>query len=167
MSPTSIVLDLAQPFFNTMRDCSNSSPAINMSMKDIYCYHAVLTLMTYVKLEVEAFFQPNGLIFDWKHEVATLNQMFNINKYYWLRSKLKLYMPEDIVPGASRGVKIKRGLRAVQESFRNVMDCPGEMLSVDEGMAQASRTRNPIYTSLGKAKPLEGFRDTHPPLCTS
>ena len=114
--------------------------------------------MTYVKLEVEAFFQPNGLIFDWKHEFATLNLRFNINKYYWLRSKLKLYMSEDIIPGGSRGVKIKRGLRAVQESFRHVMDCPREMLSVDKGMAQASRTKNPIYTSLGKAKSLDGFR---------
>ena len=46
----------------------------------------------------------------------------------------------------------------MQESFRHVMDCPGEMLSVDEGTAQASRTRNPIYTSLGKAKPLKEFR---------
>ena len=40
MSPTDIVLDLALPFFNVLRDCSNNNERINISMKDMFCYHA-------------------------------------------------------------------------------------------------------------------------------
>jgi hypothetical protein len=37
------------------------------------------------------------------------------------------------------------------------MDCPGEYLSLDEGLVRCSSFMNPIYTTLKKAKPLEGF----------
>ena len=46
----------------------------------------------------------------------------------------------------------------VKKAVEGCLSTPGEFLSGDEGMAQGSGRRNPIYVSLGKAKPLEGYR---------
>jgi hypothetical protein len=51
-----------------------------------------------------------------------------------------------------------RPWNAIIDVFKGLMSHPGEFLSLDEGMAQVTSTRNPIDTSLGKAKPLEGLR---------
>ena len=51
-----------------------------------------------------------------------------------------------------------RAWEAVKKDIENCLSCPGEFPSADEGMAQGSSKRNPIYVSLGKAKPLEGYR---------
>ncbi len=49
-SPTQIVLDLGQPYLNTLRDCSNGAINVTMFMKDLYCYHAILTRLLYTSL---------------------------------------------------------------------------------------------------------------------
>jgi len=38
------------PFFEELRTCSNAHAGINVTFSDMLCYHAILTLMTYVHL---------------------------------------------------------------------------------------------------------------------
>ena len=71
---------------------------------------------------------------------------------------MKGYKPEDDLPTKTRSWKVDRAVEAVRKKFTEVHRTPDEYLSLDEGMAQGSSMRNPIYVSLGKAKPLEGFR---------
>lgn len=51
-----------------------------------------------------------------------------------------------------------RPWNAIIDVFKGLMSHPGEFISLDEGMAQVTSTRNQMYTSLGKSKPLEGLR---------
>ena len=158
MTETDIVLSLAQPFFDTLKECSNYGNAFGITMKDLYCYHALLTLTTYLPLpDISNYWKPVEGV-TWDAAVRTLTDIFNIRRYYFIRSKLKGYLPEDDTPQKGRGWKVQRAVAAVQQTFRTCMDRPSQFLSLDEGMAQGSSTRNPIYCSLGKAKPLEGFR---------
>ena len=74
-------------------------------------------------------------------------------RFYHIRKYLRAYDVTDDVPGKDRGWKVNRAVEAVQYVFRHIIDCAGEYLSMDEEMAKGSSMRNPIYTSLGKAKP--------------
>lgn len=158
LSPTDIVLYLAQPFFNVLKECSNVDPTAQLTMKDLYCYHAVLTLMAYLPLPDAASYWRDLAGFTWSEEVLAMRTIFNRTRYRHVRSKLKAFLPEDDIPNKSRGWKVARAVAAVQDSFRSCKDRPNEFLSADEGVAQGISTRNPIYCSLGKAQHLEGYR---------
>jgi hypothetical protein len=152
-----LILHLAEGFFGSLMECSNMVAGVDITLKDMYCYHALLTLMTYMKLgSVDDYFK-NQELFEWTKEVATLKEVFNRDRYFYVRKHMRGYHPTDDIPTATKGFKVKRPVAAVQEVFRGCMN-PGEFMSADEGMAKGSSMRNPIYTSLGKAKPLEGYR---------
>ena len=51
VSASDIVLDLSLPFFYVLRDCSNNNNQINISMKDIFCYHVFLCLRVHMNLK--------------------------------------------------------------------------------------------------------------------
>ena len=156
MSPSEIVIELANPFFEVLLQCSNAAGA-NLTMRTLYAYHAFLTLRTYVTLQTDKYWE-NADLFQWSNEAANLNKYITRHEFYDIRRKLKGYLEEDNVAGKTPGWKVGRAVAAVQESFRTSISCPSEYLSADEGMAKGSSTRNPIYCSLGKAKPLEGYR---------
>jgi len=159
MSPTDIVLHLASPFFNVLIDCSNAAgPNINLSMKDMYTYHAALTLGVHMGgVPMYGLWREQPL-FQFTGEAAKLQTLLPLYRFKYIRSNLRGYRPEDDVPVKTRSWKIDRAWEAVKKEIENCLSCPGEFLSADEGMAQGSSKRNPIYVSLGKAKPLEGYR---------
>jgi hypothetical protein len=95
---------------------------------------------------------------EWRDDARVLFSTFTQSKFYSIRKKLKGYRPEDDIPEKKRDWKVHRAVEAVRASFRNAIDAASEFLTIDEGMARGSSTRNPIYVTLGKAKPLEGFR---------
>ena len=66
MSPADIVLDLALPFFNVLRDCSNNNESINISMKDMFCYHSFLVLRVHMRLDTtNMYYRPPSMMFTW------------------------------------------------------------------------------------------------------
>ena len=156
-----IILHLATGFFETLLTCTNRYyPTATISMKDLYLYHAFLTLTTYYELTTtDEYWAPS--IMHWDERIQPLIDAMSRYKFYNIRSKFRGYTPEDadLPPDQKdRGWKVGRILRALQNIFQNLFDGPGEILSLDEGMARGSSTRNPIYVTLGNAKPLEGFR---------
>ena len=159
MSAFDIVLELAVPFFDVLRECSNNNPEVNISMKHLYLYHAFLTLRVLMHLDTtEMYYEPHAT-FQWEAWITELFTMFPLTVYYNIRRNLKGYLPTDDNPATkTKGWKVDRAVEAVRAAFSRVHRRPGEFLSFDEGMGQGSALRNPIYTSLGKAKPLEGFR---------
>lgn len=159
MSEIDIVLSIAEPFFCVLRECSNETPNSNLSMKDLYLYHAFLTLRTMHPLDtLESYWNTRDQIIRWSDGGTRLFQHLTITRYKHIRKNLRGYKGEDDIPSKSKGWKVIRAVCAVQTSFRAILTHPGEFLSADEGMARGSSCRNPIYVSLGKAKPLEGYR---------
>jgi hypothetical protein len=158
MQPIDIVLDLSQPFFNVLKDCSNNNEYVNITMKDIYCYHAFLVLRVHMNLDTNDFYYNPPGTFTWSDDITKLLSLMPKKKFYFMRKHLKAYKPEDQIPSRSKGWKVARAVEEVRKTFVRVHQTPGEFLSFDEGMAQGSSSRNPIYVSLGKAKPLEGYR---------
>lgn len=159
MAIVDIVLSLASPFFDTLMQCSNQDDSAGITMKDIYLYHAMLTLRTLHPLKrTKNYWNLSKQLICWSDEMRPLFEKLTLRRFYHVRKYLKGYLREDDVPNNDRGWKVSRAVNAVQLSFRTVLTHPGEFLSADEGMARGSSCRNPIYTSLGKAKPLEGFR---------
>ncbi len=157
-SETDIVLSLAVSFFNSLRECSNVVPAANISDKDLYAYHAFLTMRTLFKFDKNNdYWYPNEL-FSFAGTLSSFSNDLSRERFYHIRKHLKGYKPLDDTVDKDRGWKVLRPVIAVQQSFREVLPNAGEYLSLDEGMAKGSSSRNPIYCSLGKAKPLEGFR---------
>ena len=159
MTPTNIVEYLSKPFFNTLIDCSNGAePNVNLSMKDMYTYHAALTLGVHFQgVPMYGLWQDQPC-FQFTGEASKLRTLLPLHRFKYIRSKLKGYRPEDDIPTKTRSWKVDRAWAAVKGEVESCLSCPGEFLSADEGMAQGSSKRNPIYVSLGKAKPLEGFR---------
>ena len=51
ISAFDIVLDLAMPFFEVLRVCSNSNPDTNLSMQHLFICHAFLTLRVLMSLD--------------------------------------------------------------------------------------------------------------------
>lgn len=159
MSVVDVVLSLSSSFFETLRECSNQDVSANITMKDIYLYHALLVLRTLHPLDkMKSYWNESKQMIRWSNEVHPLFEKLSLRRFYHIRKYLKGYLREDDVPNNDRGWKVARAVDAVQSAFRTVLTHPGEFLSADEGMARGSSCRNPIYTSLGKAKPLEGFR---------
>ena len=153
-SPLEIVLELAAGFFAVLLEMSNRAhPEAKLTMKDMYVYHAFLLL--------NCCFQFANLNYYWYppkrlEGMKLLNQLplkLSGRRFYHIRKYLRAYDVTDDVPGKDRGWKVNRAVEAVQYAFRHIIDCAGEYLSMDEGMAKGSSMRNPIYTSLGKAKP--------------
>ena len=105
----------------------------------------------------DMYYQPLS-VFQWTDSITELLSLFPRSTFYSIRRSMKGYMPEDNTPTKTRGWKVDRAVEAVRSTFTRVHRRPGEFLSFDEGMGQGSAMRNPIYTSLGKAKPLGGFR---------
>ena len=156
-SPIQLVLYFAQDFFDLLLECTNEVPSAQITMKDLYCYHAVLTLMTTVRMDkVEYFWNPPSIM-GFNKEAAELRSIFSLNRYYHVRKHLRAYKQEDDNDGKGVGWKVRRAAEVTHEVFKTTMSCPGENISLDEGMAAASSTRNPIYVSI-PMKPLEGFR---------
>ncbi len=153
-----IVLKLAEPFFEVLRNCSNSNSDTNISMKHLYLYHAFLTLRVLMNLDTTEIYYNSPPVFKWADYITELFSIFLIKTFYYIWRSLKGYMPDDNTRTKTRSWKVDNVVEAVRSAFVKVHRRPGEFLSFDEGMAQGSAMRNPIYTSLGKAKPLEGYR---------
>ena len=158
-----LILHLASTYLESLLVCTNAhnDPTTSqISRKDILLYHAFLTLTCYYRLpNTDEYWNPTAM--RWDNKVQLLLDAMPRWKFYLIRSKLKGYMPADEeVPNhlKNRGWKIQRPLDAIQAVFQNLFDGPGEILSLDEGMARGTSTRNPIYVTLGNAKPLEGYR---------
>ena len=161
MSPFDIVLFFASAFFAALLSCTNAvlNPAQQISMRDLYLYHAFLLFRCMVPLSTnESYWCPQTVFIEWKDEAKILFTLFSLRKFYEIRRKLKGYMPYDDVPEKTRDWKVKRVVDAVVNAFRATVDAASQFLTIDEAMARGSATRNPIYVTLGKAKPLEGFR---------
>jgi hypothetical protein len=45
-SPGKLVLHFAKPFFQVIKECSNTVPEANFTMRDMYAYHAILCMTT-------------------------------------------------------------------------------------------------------------------------
>ena len=153
-SPLEIVLELAAGFFAVLLEMSNRAhPEAKLTMRDMYVYHAFLLLnccFQFANLNYY-WYPPKGL-----EGMTLLNELplkFSRHRFYHIRKYLRAYDVTDDVPGKDRGWKVNRAVEAVQYAFRHIIDCAGEYLSMDEEMAKRSSMRNPIYTSLGKAKP--------------
>jgi hypothetical protein len=156
MSAFDIVLNLSEPFFNVLRDCSNNNHDTNISMRQLFFYHAFLTLRVLMRLDTTEMYYHPPEVLKWADWTTELLSRFSLNTFYSIRRSLKAYKPEDDIPQKTRGWKVDRAVEAVRSAFVKVHRRPGEFLSFDEGMGQGSAMRNP--SSLGKAKPLEGFR---------
>ena len=157
MSEAELVIELSQPFWNVLQECSTSDTFI-LSNQDILLYHAFLVLRTLIPLDkIDHYWSPGFL--EWKIVIKKLMETFHRGRYYEIRKNLKGYRKnEDEVPGRSRGWKVMRVVEAVRSALMKVLKHAGEFLSLDEGMGRGSNRKNPIYTSLGSLKPLEGFR---------
>lgn len=100
-----------------------------------------------------------SVLLNFCHKVSIIHDVFPLSRYYHVRHHLKGYYPSDVNdPARANGWKAARPIAAVQVAFRETQSKPDQFLSADEGMAQGTATRNPIFVSLGKAKPLEGYR---------
>jgi hypothetical protein len=156
-SPIQLVLYFAENFFKLLKDCSNEVPAARLEMKDMYCYHAALTLQTTVRMDkIEYYWKPPELV-DFRKEAAKLRALFPLARYYHVRKHLRAYKMEDDVPDKGVGWKVVKATDEIHRVFSTTMSCPGQDISIDEGMAAACSTKNPIYTKINN-KPLEGFR---------
>ena len=160
-SPIQLITSLAVPFFDALLNCTNAHfPTAPITMKDLFLYHALLVLMSFYKLtDLNEYWKPEYV--TWDPRIQKLIDELPRRRFYMIRNKLRGYMPVDerVPPeGKDRGWKVTRVLVTVVVGFRNLFDGPGEKLSLDEGMARGSSTRNPIYCTLGNAKPLEGNR---------
>ena len=143
----------------SLLECSNIEN-VRISMAEIYCYHAILTLGTYINIPVKDFWKKPEL-FSWDPEILKLTNLLSFNRYTYIRSKLKGDKQEDLLNlNRPASVKVKRPLNALQETLRKTVSHPDEFLSADEGMAKGSvsHLETLLYLSLGNAKPLEGFR---------
>ena len=128
-------------------------------MRDIFLYHAFLTFRCLVPMSTnEAYWNPEETFMEWTEEAKTFFTTFTLDKFYAIRKVFKGYLPEDDRPDKPRHWKIKRPWEAMQRTLCSTLQCCLQYLSLDEAMARASSTMNPLYTSLGNAKPLEGFR---------
>jgi len=156
-SPTELVLYFSQGLFDLLRDCTNEQADAGITMRDLYVYHAHLLLMTLVRLDsVNDFWYPPEMM-EWKQEAAQLKFLMPRRRFYHIRSKLRAYKGEDDVDGKGPGWKVSRATEEMNRIFRTTMSHPDMNISIDEGMAAASSSRNPIYTKINN-KPLEGFR---------
>jgi hypothetical protein len=156
-SPIQLVLHFAQGFFNLLLECTNQVPDARITMKDMYCYHAALTLMTTIRIDQVNYYWEQPDIFKFTNEAARLRAIFSQNRYYHVRKYLRAYKIEDDVPEKPVGWKVVRATNEIHRVFSETMDVRDQDISIDEGMAAACSTRNPIYTSIPN-KPLEGFR---------
>ena len=133
-TPTEIVLYFGQDFFELIQTCTNEIPDANITMKELYCYHALLILMTVVRLDqVYQYYYPPDII-EFKGEVNIIKAHLPKAKYFRLRKQLRAYQMENDVPGKGVGWKIERAVAEVNRVFRSTMDCPGRDISIDEGM---------------------------------
>jgi len=58
-SPRKILLHFATPLFQVIRECSNTVPGANFTMRDMYAYHALLCMTTLVPMNrLEDFWDP-------------------------------------------------------------------------------------------------------------
>ena len=62
-TPTEIVLYFGQGFFELIQTCTNEIPDAKITMKELFCYHALLILMTVVRLDqVQHYYYPPEII---------------------------------------------------------------------------------------------------------
>jgi hypothetical protein len=113
--------------------------------------------MTTVRFDkVEYFWKPPP-IFSFKEEAAKLSSVFPIHRYYKVRKYLRAYKVADDVPGKGVGWKVVRATDEIHRVFASTISNPGRDISIDEGMAAACSTKNPLYVTVNN-KPLEGLR---------
>ena len=150
MSPFGIVMFFAGALFSVLLSCFNAflPPAEQLTMKDIFLYHAYLLFRCIVPLaRNEVYWDSPLLMMNWIDEAKKLFGLLTLNRFYAIRRKLKGYKPEDDIPEKTRDWKVKRAVTAVQRTFQSAINAVGEYLSIDEGMARGSSTRNPIYVT--------------------
>lgn len=160
MQPVQIVLELCEGFFKVPMDASSTAVGVNITMRELYLYHAVLTFMAYLPLpSIDAYWCPDPDMYNWGLEIEQLFQLMPRQRFDQLRAQIRAHLPVDeYVTNTDKGWQVNRAVGAVQEAFKSIISCSGEFLSVDEGMVSASLHKNPLYISLGHAKPLGGFR---------
>ena len=109
MLPLDILLYFGQGFFDLILACTNEIPMANLTMKDIYCYHAMLILMTIVRLDrVNKYWNPPMEIMEFTNEANELKTILPKRKFYRMRQLLRAYKQEDNVPDKSNGWKVER-----------------------------------------------------------
>jgi hypothetical protein len=73
------VMYYAQEFFDLLMDCTNTVERVRITMKDVYCYHAALVLMTIVRMDkVEYYWYPPRVI-EFREGAARLRAYFLID----------------------------------------------------------------------------------------
>ena len=65
-----------------------------------------MTLQTYVTLPDVSYYWREQEGFTFGQELLRLRELFNIRRYYFVRKRLKGYLPEDDTPTKSRGWKV-------------------------------------------------------------
>jgi len=108
--------------------------------------------------KVEYFwYQPS--IVEFRHEAAQLRTLLPLRRYYHMRRYLRAYYLTDDVPEKGVGWKVVRATEEINRIFATTMSCPGRDISIDEGMAVACSTRNPIYRDLLGHEVVVGVRE--------
>ena len=88
MSPVDIILSIGQPFLDSLRECSNSVVNVDVTMKKLYLYHALLTLRTLIKSDSIGDFFLDHPFFSWSNEVKDLQELFARTDYFNLLRKV-------------------------------------------------------------------------------
>ena len=132
MSPVEIVLYFGQGLFDLILECTNEIRGANLTMKDIYCYHAMLILMTIVRLDrVYHYWHPPMETMEFTNEANELKSYLPRAKFYRMRQLLRMYKLMDTVPGKTNGWKVERGASEINRVFRTTMSNPGQNISID------------------------------------
>jgi hypothetical protein len=146
-----LVLHLSQGFFNLLQECTNEKPDARITMKDLYCYHAALVLITTVRMDKVEYYWNPPKVFQFIEETAKLRSIFTLYRYYHVRVYLRAYKMEDNVPDKGLGWKVVRATEEIHRIFSETIDCRDQDISIDEDIAAACSTRNPIFTTPLKA----------------
>jgi hypothetical protein len=123
-TPIELIIYLAAPFFTNLLACTNECfPQDTITMKDLYLYHAFLTLTCYYRLSnTNEYWDPTSI--HWDENITTLINAMTRWKFYWIRGKLRGYNPADtLIPAheKDRGWKIQRPLIAIQLVFSKLI----------------------------------------------
>ena len=155
MSPGKIVDYLFGP---ALMELCISSHELNdndeIQIGNLYIFFSVIIFMQLVPLsKLVSFWQTNRLVTP---KIKYQNKM-SLATFRYIRNNIKGYKEIDL-ENPRKDKKIFRIVDKIQERFISIMEAPSQHISIDEAMGGCSVKRNPVFTSLGNAKPLEGFR---------
>ena len=134
---------------------SESSLTPQLTMGECYLYHAIVIIMDVIKLPKISDYWSGGC--GLVHFTVDFSQHISYRRFCAINSHIRAYVMEDLLL-SRKDKKVYRAWEALKKTFKSVLTSPGQHLSMDEAMGGCAVSRNPVYVTLGKKKPLEGFR---------